>query len=243
MISSDEISWLQANYPDLYFDAGQRCISGELSFRMFYSEQLGDGYIVNPDESFEGQDGTLIEDVYEIDIRLNDSKALPEVREVGGRIVKSLLEWNIEDPSDLHIHPNGALCLCVETEIEKNLPNGFNLRDFFWNLLIPFFFYQSYFERFGREPWPGYGHGDIGVLESFQNRVKLDNHLSYTTIHSYLESLSKQTRMRIHENVEAKGHHRCLCGSKKIIRKCHKKAMYGYNSLRLQIHAKTEKYI
>ena len=111
MLSSNEINWLQANYPDLEFDVKRQRISGELAFRMFYSENPSEVYVINPDKSHESKNGTLIEDVYEIDVRLRGPEALPEVREVGGRIAESLHKWSIQDPADLHTYPNGNLWL------------------------------------------------------------------------------------------------------------------------------------
>jgi hypothetical protein len=199
---------------------------------MFYPNSLVSGYIINPTTISDTESGTTLEDVYEIVISLNDSEALPEVRETGGRLAKTLTKWKVEDRADLHFYGDGSLCLCVGTEIPKHLPRGFNIPDFFNNLLVPFFFYQSYFEKFGKEPWSSYGHGDMGILESFQNESEATEIISDDTVKRYLSHLSSKTKGKLDTGVLMKGHHLCICGSMKIARKCHYKAMFGFNSLR-----------
>lgn len=232
MLSPEEITWLQLNYPDLCYDTQRQRIVGELAFRMLYSKKPNEAYVINPDKSYATIDGTLIEDVYEIDIQPSTRGELPEVREIGGRITRSLNKWNIKNPADLHIYPNNTLCLCIPIEIDDRLPSGFNLQDFFHNLLIPYFYYQSYFEKFGQEPWKGYGHGDLGFLESFQLRCKKIKILDDETVRLYIDHLSENLQKMMSKNIEFKGHHQCFCGSGKIFRRCHKEAFWGYNQLR-----------
>lgn len=228
-ITEDDINWLRANYPDLYFDPNESKIRGELFFKMYYSKSEKARYVINPDSSYEGKDGIFIQDAYEIEIYLSGPGFLPEVREVGGRILNSKAKWNIAELADLHLYQNGSACLCIKTEEQTKMPNGFNLKDFFENLLIPFFYYQSFFEKYGREPWKGYSHGDLGFLESYF----CQKNPSPEMIGLYFYYLSDGLKKYLTNNVRFRGHEPCICQSKRKFRKCHRDAFLGYNKLRV----------
>jgi hypothetical protein len=228
IITKDDETWLVENYPGLHFDRNKLVISGKLCFSMYYSDK-GIGYVINPDSSFENKDGVIIQDVYEIKIDLSSDEFLPIVREIGGRILKSKEKWGIDKLEDLHIYPDGTLCLCVTTEEETRMPNGFNLKDFFENLLIPFFYYQSFFERYGKEPWKGYSHGDLGILESYLRQKNPSPEL----ITLFFDSLSDRFQRCLVNHIRFKGHELCICQSNRKFKKCHKDALLGYNKLKV----------
>ena len=224
-ITEDEKIWLQVNYPDLYFDSEKPAIRGELFFKMYWSKK--DGYVLNPDDSYEGKDGTIIQDAYEIEIDLLKQKFLPPVREVGGRILRSKEKWNVVRLIDMHVYPDGTACPCMPIEAQTKLPNGFNLKDFFENLVIPFFYYQSFFEKYGREPWKGYSHGDLGILESYLCQKNPSTEL----INLFFCCLSDELRKCLIKNVCFNGQEPCICQSKRKFSKCHRKALLGYKKL------------
>jgi hypothetical protein len=228
MLTTEDRTWLVENYPDLYFDPEKLLISGEFRFRMYYSEKEL-GYVINPDSSFENKNGIMIEDVYQIEIDLSGNTFLPLVQEIGGRILKSKERWGIDKLEDLHIYPNGILCLCIKTEEQLKMPDGFNLKDFFENLLIPFFYYQSFFEKFGWEPWKGYSHGSLGILESYLHQ----KNPSPEMISLFFYYLSDRLKKCLANNIQFKGHEPCICQSKRKFRKCHRDAFLGYNKLRV----------
>lgn len=236
MLSDMERTWLRHNYPDLDYDPSQFTISGELAFRMHYSGNPVAGFVVNPDESFSSKGGVLLQDVYEIQIKHMNSNLLPEVKEVGGRLIHSMSRWNLVNPQDLHMFMDGSLCLCPPTEFHTYFPHGFNIVDYFNRLLVPFFYYQSYFEKYGKEPWRGYSHGDLGILESYQNLVERDGPATRVMALEFSRSLSEGTRTQLKENVRLKGFNACLCGSGRKFSKCHVKALHGFNSLRRSLH-------
>lgn len=230
-ITQNDENWLKENHPDLLFDSASQIIHGNLYFKMYYSVHEP-GYVLNPDEPYEEKDGIVIEDVYEIEINLLKQGFLPSVQEVGGRILKSKKKWGIEDLIDMHVYSDSTACLCIPTEVQTRMPNGFNLKDFFENLLIPFFYYQSFFEKYGKEPWRGYSHGCLGILESYLNYKDI----SLENVNFFLNILPDNLKDSILRNHKIKGHHFCLCKSRKKFRKCHKNALFGYNKLRSDYH-------
>lgn len=220
-------TWLQENQPDLSFDSNKQIISGKLRFKMYYSVHER-GYVLNPDSSYENKSGIIIEDVYDIEIDLSKQGFLPLVHETGGRILRSKEKWDVKQLIDMHIFPDGTLCLCIKTEERLKMPNGFKLKDFFEKLLIPFFYYQSFFEQYGKEPWKGYSHGDLGFLESYLRQRNPSPELT----RMYFDNLSKELRKSLINRIRFKGHESCICQSKRKFRKCHREAFLGYNKLR-----------
>lgn len=231
-ITEGDQTWLQENYPSLTYTPNNQIISGELHFSMYYSADEP-GYVLHPDDSYASKDGIIIQDVYEIEVDLSQPKFLPPVRELGGRIFVSKEKWDIENIIDLHLYSDGTACLCPPSEIPAKFPNGFDLRDFIEDLIVPFFYYQSFFEKYGREPWKAYSHGYLGILESYYNDQAPT---SLQTIQDYLTFLPEGIRADIRRNIKAKGHHLCKCGSGKKFRKCHQEVLYGYNKLREDYH-------
>lgn len=236
MISSTGLGWLAANHPDLNYISEKKHIVGELAFRMYYNGKQPNKYVINPEEEYNLLEGTVISDVYEILITFHSKIKIPDVFEIGGRIEASAHKWNIENLSDLHVFPDNKLCLCIPLEWNLKLPNGFNLPDFFANLLIPYFYYQSYFEHNGKEPWSGYGHGDLGLLESFHRRI-VANNLNSDIVDIYVKGLSPELQRKIKNKYKIKGHHKCLCGSERKVRNCHQAVLLAYNSLYKHYHA------
>lgn len=229
MITKSDKFWLEENYPDLYFDSETQVIRGRLCFAMYYSANEP-GYVLNPDSSYESKDGIVIRDVYEIEIDLSTQGFLPRVREIGGRILRAKEKWGINSTADMHLFLDGANCLCARTEEQARMPNGFNLKDFFENLLISYFYYQSFFEKYGKEPWKGYSHDDLGILESYLN---CQGDISLEVVQSFLSNLVNEGLAKaIVDNRQIKGHHFCICGSRKKQRHCHRDAWFGYDKLR-----------
>jgi hypothetical protein len=228
--SASDLEWLRDNYPDLQYQPIQNRIVGELAFRMYFNPSQPKNYVFNPGETYDHLDGVVISDVYEISIHFQSQTRLPDVFETGGRITASARKWDITNMLDLHVYPDNRLCLCIPLEIDLKLPHGFNLPDFFANLLIPYFYYQAYIERTGKEPWRGYGHGEIGILESYYYRSE-STPISLALSYAYFQELSLPRRQRILRNRKFKSHDICLCGTRKRFRNCHPEAQFGFNAL------------
>lgn len=235
IISSADLEWLSHNHPDLHYVTEKKQIIGELAFSMYYDKIHPDRYIINPSKDYAQENKQLITDVYEILIDFNSKTKIPDTFEIGCRIEASAKRWDIKNLLDLHVYGDKKLCLCIPLEWDIKMPNGFNLIDYFTNLLIPYFYYQSFFERYGKEPWKGYGHGDLGLLESFHRRVVSDT-LSDEVVTIYIEAVNSSLETRLMDKRLFKGHHPCFCGSGRKIRNCHRQAHFGFNSLHKYYH-------
>ena len=235
-ISPNDKKWLNVHYPNLKIYKGNNGdieIAGVLNFSMTYQE--GKSYVINPAPDY--AEGIRIQDGYQIKIEYKASEFsdLPQVFETGSRIAKIAQNRNLK-PEDLHINPSGAVCLCIKPEETGNLPAGFNIADFFNNLVVPFFYAQSYFEQYNSWPWGQYSHGDLGFIEWYLQQKEATSQ----SVVIFLERLKKYNSwqnlkqlLELKHNV--KGHHLCICGKNEKFRKCHPEVLQGVWKLKKDI--------
>lgn len=217
-LNSEDKCWLKKEHPDLKIDLQARpsIIFGILKFDMFYNFERKN-YILNPPEEFISNPNR-IKDEYNIEVFLikTDSSLLPPIREAGQRI-KSVAATKKKKLEDLHINKDGSVCLCFKKEEKDYLPRGFNLEDFFKNLVIPFFYAQSFYEENNSWPWGEYSHGNLALPEWFIEKNK--GIIKIKIVKNYL-----------YKKEAIKGDWPCICGSSSDFRNCHKEL---FRTLRL----------
>lgn len=222
-IQQKDKDWLKNNYPALLVKSDNE-ISGSLVFKAVFE--------ING-ETVE------IADKYEVRIVLDKSiySDLPQVFETSSRIKKVAKQRKVS-MADLHVNPTGTSCLCFKLKEPEYLPNGFNLEDFFNNLVIPFFYGQSYFEQHGVWPWEQYAHGVTAFFEWYIEQKGMTRGELMVFINAVKESYSGIELNRVFDRKNVvKGHHLCICGSLRKYRKCHNKALLGLWKLKKDIQA------
>jgi len=237
-IKDEDKKWLKEHYPTLEISYKDNCIAeiiGIFSFSMTFLQE-GKSYVIDPVSNY--TNGVKIEDKYQIQIELKKSEFsdLPQVYETGSRLEKVAKNRNLKK-EDLHINPSGAACLCIKPEEAESLQNGFSLQDFFNNLMVPFFYAQSYFEKNNAWPWGQYSHGIWGLIEWY---LKQDNPTKQST-EDFLARLKKDhnkwqlLKECLAPNHKIKGHHLCLCGKNEKFRNCHNDVLHGIWKLKRHI--------
>ena len=229
LITNDDLDWLEIHYPGMVYIPSKNILRGCLWFRMVYCP-VDDICVVNPECSADFAGSIFIEDAYELDIELNDLQSWAVVRETAGRIKWSANKWGRE-LSDVHVYSDDSLCLCPKPEEKLRFPSGFTLHDFLNNLLIPYLFYQSYFEKHGAELWKGSSHGDLGILESYRKQ-NFPNTQLIMVVETYIASLSSETIKLIVNGKEPDRHMLCPCRSRRKFRDCHSIGFDGLIRLR-----------
>ena len=143
-----------------------------------------------------------IVDAYTVEINIPKEypKELPTIKETGRRIKREFR----------HIYNNHELCLATFADMKLKLGENFKLLDWIDNFVVPYFFSNSYFEKYKILPFGERSHGSIGILEFYTEYFKVDNKKSAYNILKY--SCEKKYR----------GHDECPCGSGEKIRNCHK---------------------
>jgi len=170
-------------YLKLYEDKpGRWVIRGKLSFSASF------------------QNNTAITDTYSVIITLpcDYPYSPPFVQETGGRI-----------PADFHQNPDRTLCLGIPIELRQRFKKEPTLLAFVKNLLIPYLYSYSYFEKYGKLPFGEFAHGGKGIREYYQELFKTDD------IYIVLELL------KIMAGGKYRGHLPCSCGSGIRASKCH----------------------
>lgn len=194
-LTTNEIEWLQSSLPNLQYELSSSKIFGKLDFRAAYNSESGEFII--------GDDAIKMEryvcDYFKIEVHLGnlDENGWPKVYEVGGRYHRIAEKYNVPI-MDLHINSeDGTCCLSIKDGGNRN----FRIQDFFPELVIPFFYYLSYTEKYGiatsrKHLWGEYSHGTLGRLE----------------YEAEILNIAKQDLSR---------NDLCTCGSRKKYKKCH----------------------
>ncbi len=188
-------------------------------------------------------DGFPIKDMFAISILIMPDypESIPLVREIGGRTVK-LFETNkarIKDILNLHVFPalSNAACLGALNELRHKFPIGSRFDIFITELVVPYFYGLSFFEKKGYWPWGERSHGINGLLEAnseirnitrnelldFLNQLR--RQAQWTQLVNYVRKMKPKRRCKRH----------CLCNSKKAFSVCHPKAWEGILKLHSDI--------
>ena len=110
-----------------------------------------------------------LKDEYQVDIRI-DTDNIPHVRETGGRLdaPDRIARLGKKDIMDMHIYPKTKeVCLGTIPNMLKIYSEDPTIKGIFYNLIIRYFYYHTYWEQIGVEPWPGLPHGFFGILKEY----------------------------------------------------------------------------
>lgn len=152
--------------------------------------------------SFPITDEAGVVDSFEVEIELprNFPKQLPIVREVKGRIPRTL---------DRHMLADGVACLFVQEDWWMLHPEGYTLQEFLDGPVRMYFVGQSMFELGMGWPFGERSHGVKGILECYQEMTRAP---TVEIASAFLALLAQK---------QISGRQRCPCGSGKMLRHCH----------------------
>lgn len=223
----------------MYFVNNGKILQGCLWFTMNYSPSTSEG-VVNPDENTVLLDGLLIEDSYDLSIEFDDVAQKRTARELGGRILHTKNKWRLSW-ADVHMYKEDySLCLCPNPEEELMFANGFSLEKYFYHILIPFFYFQSFLSRFGREPWKSTSHGQAGILESY-GKQRLTDLPIQQVFDCYKDYLSLPLLKLASVGKKINPEMLCVCGSNKGFLECHPSAFEAFIQLQKDYRYLTNK--
>lgn len=237
-------SFLITHYPELVFVSKNR-IEGKIRISALYDRSTEKIVIDPPTQKINNP--FYIEDIYtiKIDLPSDPQSQAPVVFETGGRIVAAGKARNITNPLDMHLYSNnGGACLCPQPLLFEYIISGkiSNLQIFLDELVTPYFYQQSFFERFGDWPVKNYSHGYQAIFEYYFRETKKIGGTTNHLIDLCLASLRSLTstfpclELLIENKKEIKPTSKCFCGSGKKYKKCHrrkftKEAREGFISL------------
>ncbi|MDQ3098279.1 MAG: hypothetical protein M3Q44_00850 [bacterium] len=220
--------WLNREHPSLKVgdDGGIVKLTGKLRFDMVFDKET-DQFIIFP-KKYLGK-GIRIQDEYEVEILLLKSRVsdLPQVFETDSRI-RTLAEDKKLPLADFHLNGDGSVCLCVAGKEREYFPDGFDIQIFFNQLVVPFFYAQTYVQKFGAWPWGEYGHGVLGIFEWYNEKQSLTKSEVEQMIQTFKSAPDWPLIVtKFKGSYKIKGHMDCICGKNMKIRKCHPLAFEG----------------
>ena len=128
----------------------------------------------------------------------------PTVQETGGRI-----------PADFHQYGDRTLCLGAPVEVSRRFKTDPRLVTFVETLVVEYLYGFAYFEKYDKMTFGELSHGAQGIREYYQDLFNTDD---VQIVLAWLKLMADGTY---------RGHHACLCGSRKILRKCHGPSILG----------------
>lgn len=181
-------------------------------------------------------EGEVITDRFEVRITSPDpaSGRVPTLYEIGGRTVAIAAKWSRTDLRDLHRNPgDGSACVCVKQEEATWYPPGSDLSVFIDGLASNYLYGLAYYERHGRWPWGERSHGALGILEFYADNAVPLTQADIEAIVPYF--LKEGNWLDYDRQLRRPRRGRCLCGSGKLLEKCHPTAFQGVQKLAAEI--------
>ena len=159
--------------------------------------------------------GERIKDSYLIQIILPEDypESPPKVKEIGGKI------------ADNFHKSEQNLCLDVPSQVYLMFKENPTIRHFIKELLEPYLYHHSYWKKHdGEMPFGQRSHYGEGILEHYSEYFGVEDR---EAVMDFLELLGKR---------DFKQSMPCPCGSKKKIKKCHRKKFLNiYNNVPVKI--------
>jgi hypothetical protein len=210
MISEEEVQWIKEYCPTLTVDKNRMEVSGSLKFRATYDSSSGFTWLLEQNQSAPGE---IIEDTYEIIIsRPKDENKLPILKIIGKDITKNI---------DRHFYTNKTACLCGVVERRKYLLQNFSFIKYLEQLVVPFLYEQSYYDKYNKWPWGGYAHGAIGIFQSYNNSEGSKEDIEACLEQLYSDKNWKRIRAVLLGQERIKEKSKCFCSNPGQIKKCH----------------------
>lgn len=140
-LTMQEQEWLRAQHPKLFYFPGYGRIVGDFEFKASYNN-------------------VAVKDSYQVRIELNETSffmPIPKVYVMDNRIERASKILKRE-MIDMHVFSDGSLCLIRPDKIQDYYPmNQVSLQSFIYHLTA-YFYWQSFLETYGKEPWKGEAH-------------------------------------------------------------------------------------
>lgn len=188
----EQFKSVEDKYPTLtlvFEESNQVSLSGKLSFEAFCRN----------DKS------TSLADSFEIKIVIDDHYPA---------IVPLLYETTEKIPQDFeHINPDGTCCLGVPGELSIKFIQNPTLLYFIEELVIPFLYSASWYNRYKVYPFGERPHGLNGIFDYYKEFWHVDNNRVACGLLFVALSTNR--------NLKYRGHQPCPCNSGIIGRQCH----------------------
>lgn len=211
-----DILLIKETQPQLIYEHRNKILKGFLQFEAEYQNHK-------------------IKDKYKLEIDFKNQNPLPLVKEVNGRIEKIAKDKNL-NLTDLHVNGGDmdkGLCLCSRfkafeyiNKLQKSLSASI---DFIQELVIPFLYNISHFEKYNKFPFEEIEHGVSGLIEEATHNKQYFEYLPIY-IKTFPEEAKKficgyiqdsKLENVIYKNEKIGRNKPCPCNSGLKYKKCH----------------------
>ena len=227
LIDQAGMEWLQENHREIS-RVGERILIGTFRFKAYLSEKTNCSiesiYGTSVDEWIRKKPGFL-EDRFLIRLVFHNDRP-PCVWETGGRLL-ARANFLGKSLNDLHIGPDGKVCLGLPEIVALKAHRYPGVQNFFVHQIAPYFYYHAYREKHDdKEPWPGLSH-DLGLATLEQIGFDKDDSAS-------LGILLPLAAKKLPQNIIIAKTDRvqCLCKMGKKMVDCHPEAAIGHRIFR-----------
>ena len=145
-------------------------------------------------------DGENFSDTFNIKIIISNDypQKVPRVKEIDRKISRNF-----------HTNPDDSLCLGAPLEIKKRFMKSPTLINFMLEIIFPFLFSYTYYEKYNKMPFGELPHGGEGILYYYSEEFKIFDPFVVVA----LLNLIVKNKYR--------GHLICPCHSGNKLRNCH----------------------
>jgi hypothetical protein len=227
MMTDQDRQWLAGSWPGLTVNDGS--ISGALEFAATYNNQTNEFLILGsgvPDTV----GGRCLAGHFDVCIK--------ERKDASISALPALFVGGLNAIPDRHFNPTDtSACLCSPFEEQEFLTPALDFRRYFEQLIIPFLYGQVFYSAEGHWPWFEYGHGAIGLLESY-SRIG-DKGKAQECVLKLARDKDAWPRIRraLKSREAVKGATPCFCAVADHIRRCHPLAWRGIRQLKDDLSA------
>lgn len=222
MLTDQDRQWLAEAWPGL--TVTDNSISGALEFTATYNDQTNQFLILEngvPDTV----GGLGLTGRFEIRIE--------ERKDTAVSALPAVFVGAVDAVPDRHFNQaDKSACLCSPFEEQDLLVPTLDFPRFFQQLVIPFLYGQVFYSAEGRWPWFEYGHGAIGLLESYSKIGDASKAEECVLKLARDKAAWPRIRTALKSKKAIKGATSCFCPVADQIRRCHPLAWLGVRQLR-----------
>lgn len=165
-------------------------------------------------------------------------EVMPKVKEIDNKTEKIAEKYKgkISGLIDLHVFPQEKnACLGAVNELRDKFPVGSPFYQYVENLVVPYFYGLSYFEKNGSWPWGERSHGFLGLFEAYGDRRIETSKEELIFLIKMLRKLNEWKDIAFYLN-KIKKSRPCLCPKKeKPFDRCHAVAWEGIKRIQADI--------
>ncbi len=193
--SRSELNWVRTNYPSLKVREEGELLRGLLVFSAEYEDR--------------NKKTLKLQDEYNVEIRI-DIDNVPHVLEKGKRLQTRADE--LKKPlEDMHVWEE-KICMATAPRMKAIYADDPTIKGIFHNLIIRYFYYHTYWEQQGVEPWDGLKHGYAGIIEEYVDNPAGD-------VFEYSKYLSPELQKCLNNRKSRRKRKKCVC-NKRTIKNC-----------------------